>query len=432
MSPIEIPYGKEKLRFELPPSNLQQILTVLPANRSREETDLKINQEAALVAEALSNPVGSAGLSELAAGKERILVITSDQTRPMPSRITLPLLLEEIRKGSPGAKIRILIASGMHRAMTREEMEDRFGGTLLGAEEFLVHDSRKDDCVLFGKLPSGGELWLNAQAVWAQLIVAEGFIEPHFFAGFSGGRKSILPGIASHRTIMWNHNAAFIADPHAIQGSLSDNPIHRDMAYAAEKAKLGFILNVLLDENKKIRSAYAGDPAAAHEKGCRDCLEHAAVYGEETDIVITSNGGYPLDQNLYQCVKGMTAAEPILREGGVLILCAALYDGCGGDAFYHWFADRENAATVLRDIQDIPAERTIPDQWQAQILARILCRFTVIIVTETAHRSLIEQMHMQWAPSLEEALKKAFILRGEEASLTVIPNGVDVLVRRKE
>ena len=424
MAQFQIPFGKEKLLFQLPDENVRQVLTVAPEN-DRRETEQEI------VRRAIAEPVDSPGLAALAAGKEHILIITSDQTRPMPSRVTLPLLLAEIRKGSPKAEMRILIASGMHRAMTAEEMRDRFGEKLLEDEQFLVHDAKTDPCVLFGTLPSGGELWLNEQAAWAQLIVAEGFIEPHFFAGFSGGRKSILPGIASHKTIMWNHNAAFIADPHARQGDLADNPIHRDMAYAAEQAKLGFILNVLLDENKKIRAAYAGDPLKAHEAGCRDCMEHAVVHGEPADIVITSNGGYPLDQNLYQCVKGMTAAEPVLREGGVLILCAALSDGSGGDAFYHWFADREDADAVLRDIQNIPAGQTIPDQWQAQILARILSRFTVMIVTDERHRPMIEQMHMRWAPGPEEAMKQAFTLRGEDAAVTVIPNGVDVLVKTK-
>ncbi len=176
----------------------------------------------------------------------------------------------------------------------------------------------------FGMLPSGGRLRLNAIVQEADLIVAEGFIEPHFFAGFSGGRKSILPGIASMETICYNHNAKFIHDKKARQGSLSNNPIHLDMIFAARQAGLRFILNVVLDHNKRIVGAFCGEPEAAHETGCRYCEKLTGVEAVSADIVVTSNGGYPLDQNIYQTVKGLTAGESCVRQGGVLILCAAL------------------------------------------------------------------------------------------------------------
>ncbi|MEG0997077.1 MAG: nickel-dependent lactate racemase, partial [Clostridia bacterium] len=271
-------------------------------------------------------------------------------------------------------------------------------------------------------------LWLNKLCGWAELIVSEGFIEPHFFAGFSGGRKSVLPGVASQRTVLYNHNAGFIQNPLATQGSLEGNPIHRDMLYAAKAVGLQFILNVILNDQKKIIAAFAGDAEAAHAEGCRFSAAMTHVPAAPADIVITSNGGYPLDQNVYQSVKSMTAAEKCVREGGVIILCAALGDGHGGEAFYRWFSERQSAEEVLRDIQNIPPQSTRYDQWEAQILARVMHKAICVFVTGKENRALLEAMHLRWAGSLEAALALAQAIVGEASSVTVIPDGVSVIV----
>ncbi len=424
MREFDIPYGKTHLKLRLPEERVACVL--LP----RGEGDAAPDQEA-LVRRALENPIGAPRLRELARGKARILVITSDHTRPVPSALTLPILLEEIRAGAPDADIRILIATGMHRATTPEEMDAKFGAELVRRETFIVHRSDQQDRMCFkGILPSGGELWLNDLVDWAELTVSEGFVEPHFFAGFSGGRKSILPGIASRKTVLYNHNAMFIADKKSSTGNLEDNPIHRDMAFAAKQAKLAFILNVLLDGDKRVIAAYAGDVEAAHLAGCRDCISRTGVQGTEADIVVTSNGGYPLDQNVYQSVKGMTAAEACVRRGGVIVMCAALGDGHGGEAFYRYFADRKDADEVARDICGVPPEDTRPDQWQAQILARVMQKARCVFVTGEENRRIIEDMHMYWAGSLEDAMAIADRLAGGAASVAVIPDGVGVVVRR--
>lgn len=256
---------------------------------------------------------------------------------------------------------------------------------------------------------------------------AEAFIEPHFFAGYSGGRKSILPGVAAAKTVLYNHNAAFIRDEHARQGSLAHNPIHEDMLFAAQKAGLAFILNVLLDEQKRIIGAFAGDPAQAHAQGCARCEAMARIRPVEADIAVTSNGGFPLDQNIYQAVKGMTAAEACVRPGGAIILCAALGDGHGGEAFYRWFADRPDAASVMRDIENVPAEETTADQWQAQILARVMMKAQCWFVTGEDSRAALEAMHFHWAPDPDTALAEATALLGAQSRVTVIPDGVGVM-----
>ena len=231
------------------------------------------------------------------------------------------------------------------------------------------------------------------------------------------------------KTVRYNHNAGFIASPYARAGSLEQNPIHRDMLYAAERAGLRFILNVLIDGEKRVVGAVAGDPRQAHEAGCAMCGRRVSVRPVVADIAVTSNGGYPLDQNVYQSVKGMTAAEACVRPGGVIIMNAALGDGHGGEDFYRWFADRSGPEAVMRDIESIPAEATRFDQWEAQILARILLKARCIFVTGPENRALIEAMHMTWAPDADTALAMAGELVGPDSRVTVIPDGVGVIVK---
>ena len=419
---IDIPYGKGKQTLEVPSARLRACL--VPSHHGGD-----VASEEGIVRAALDTPIGTLPLRALAAGQKNVLVITSDHTRPMPSRITLPLLLREIRQGQPDAQITILIATGMHRSPTPTELRERFGDELLAREKIVVHDATDDKHLeYFGRLPSGGELWLNRLVREADLVIAEGFIEPHFFAGFSGGRKSILPGVAGKATVLYNHNAGFIAHPLARQGSLEGNPIHRDMAFAAREAKLAFILNVLLDGDKRIVAAVAGDAHEAHEVGCALCGKMTRVMGEQADIAVTSNGGYPLDQNIYQSVKGLTAAEACVRPGGAVIICAALGDGHGGEDFYHWFSDRAGARDVARDIGSVPPEQTRMDQWQAQILARVMEKATCFFVTGEENRKMIEDMHMRWAGDVGDALAQATALLGEGSSVVVIPDGVGVIV----
>lgn len=426
---IEIPYGKSTQKLDVGENRLRACLT--PTHE--QEGHPSVDMQKQLVRQALENPIGSARVSELARGKKNIVVITSDHTRPLPSAVTLPLYLEEIRRGNPDADITILIATGVHRFPTEKEMRSKFGDAICDHEKLVVHNASDAEAMTFmGTLPSGGELWLNHLVAEADLVVSEGFVEPHFFAGFSGGRKSILPGVAGRKTVLYNHNAHFIAQPQSRQGNLKDNPIHRDMVFAAQQAKLAFILNVLLDGEKNVIAAFAGDSREAHEAACALCKKQTSVNAVAADVVVTSNGGYPLDQNIYQCVKGLTAAEACVHEGGVIILCAGLGDGHGGEGFYHWFADRRNADEVMRDIENVPAGETHMDQWQAQILARVQQRAKCIFVTTEDNRAMLEDMHMFWAPTVNDALRMAGDMLGGEPSVTVIPDGVGVIVTTAE
>ena len=424
MSAIALPYGHKTTTLNV--DDFRLVSVIRPSHSMGSVT----YDECALVQEALAHPIASPRLRDMAKGKQRVLIITSDHTRPVPSHITMPLYLQEIRSENSDAQIIILIATGMHRPTTEDELRTKFGDEIVNQERIIVHKSDEAESMVFlGMLPSGGELWLNKLITWADLVVSEGFIEPHFFAGFSGGRKSILPGIASRKTVLYNHNAQFIKDPHAVQGSLDENPIHMDMLFAAQKAGLGFILNVLIDTEKHIIAAVAGDPVFAHREGCALCERMTRVSPVTADIVVTSNGGYPLDQNVYQSVKGMTAAEACVVNGGVIIMCAALGDGHGGEAFYRWFSERDGPRAVERDIENVPPEHTHMDQWEAQILARIMNRAVCYFVTDEENRKLIESMHMHWAPTPDEALSEATSLLGKHSTVAVIPDGVSVIIR---
>lgn len=420
---FKIPYYKKHLDIGIDDLLVNGVLTSNTENYKTDKT------EEQLVREALNNPINSPRLEELVKDKNKIVIISSDHTRPVPSHITMPIYLETIRKGNPNADITILIATGMHRPTTKEELISKYGEKIVREEKIVVHNAYNDEDMAFkGILPSGGELWLNKIACEADLLVSEGFIEPHFFAGFSGGRKSVLPGIASKKTVLWNHNAKFIASPFSRAGSLKDNPIHKDMVYAAKAANLKFILNVVINSEKKIIYAVSGDLEEAHKVGCDFVLNLAKVDSVKSDIVITSNGGYPLDQNMYQTVKGLSAGEACVNDGGVIIIASSCVDGHGGEFFYHLLADFKNAKEAYKNICDVDPSKTEFDQWEAQVLSRILVKAQVIVVSEDCDPKLFTDMHMMHARTLDEALKMARNIVGNK-KITVIPDGIAVIVK---
>lgn len=428
MPHVKFPYGDGTLELDIPQERY------LGALVSRLHQGAGRRPEAETVRDAFKHPSGTPPLRELARGKKKIVILASDHTRPVPSNIILPPMLEELRAGSPEGEITILIATGCHRGTTEKELERKFGPDILKQEHIVVHDCDDTDMLVhLGTLPSGGELVINRLAAEADLLVAEGFVEPHFFAGFSGGRKSVLPGIAARNTVLYNHNAAFIASPNARTGVLEDNPIHRDMVYAARAAGLAFICNVVLDENKRVVRAWAGDVETAHLAACGFLREQCQVDSIPADLVISTNGGWPLDQNIYQAVKGMTAAEATVQENGVIIMLARCDCGHGGDSFYRTFRDETDLNRMMERFLSTPAEQTIVDQWQSQILARVLLRATVILVSDVSD-NIVRDMHMIPAHSLSEALKLADAILADRgihnAGILAIPDGVSVIVNQ--
>ena len=424
MAKIHVPYSKTGMDLNIEDKNLLKVLT------SKAHDFKPAKSESQLVEDSMDNPIGSKKLEELAVGKKNIVIITSDHTRPVPSKVTMPIILRRIRSVNKDAKIKILIANGFHRPTTKEELIFKMGEEIVENEEIVIHISTDDSqMVKAGVLPSGGDFYLNKVAFEADLLIAEGFIEPHFFAGFSGGRKSILPGIASAKTIMYNHCSEFIDSKNARTGILTDNPIHRDMVYAAKTAKLAFIVNVVIDQDKKVIASFAGDVEDAHKVGCDFVTELSKIDATPADIVISTNGGYPLDQNIYQSVKGMTAAEATCKDGGVIIMIAACNDGHGGQSFYDNIAEASSPSEILKRVRSVDKGDTVPDQWEFQILARILEKYTVIMVTDQCDPQMIKNMHMKHAYNFDEALKMAYEIKGNDAKVVVIPDGVSVIVK---
>ncbi|MCD8140776.1 MAG: nickel-dependent lactate racemase [Planctomycetaceae bacterium] len=421
MLTIPIPYYTGTVDLNIDEANVEAILTA-----KIHEFTPELGQEG-LVHHALDNPIGSERLSVLAQGKKRVTLVTSDHTRAVPSKITLPILLAEIRKGAPDADITILIATGLHRATTPEEQRAMFGDALVDNERIVVHDAFKDDDMVdICTLPSGAGLVVNRLAVECDLLVTEGFIEPHFFAGFSGGRKSILPGICSAVTVNENHSYKAIAHPHAVAGITTGNPIHDDMVYACRKVNVQFTLNVGLDANKKIIAAFAGDIIDSHQKGCEFIADLSRCPAVTGDIVVTSNGGYPLDQNLYQSPKAVATAEACAGEDGVIVMCCSCVDGMGGTHFERLIT-MGTPEEIEAYLATIPPKETIPEQWCPQIYARILKKHPVVLVTTFLPPEVVRKANMIPAFSPDEAMEIAYGMKGRDARVVVIPDGVAVL-----
>ena len=425
MKTVLFPFGKEHIAHSF---DENELLGVLDSSINHYKPE---HSEAELVKEAMANPVGTPRLCEMAVGKKNVVIIASDHTRPVPSKLIIPQMLKEIREGSPDAKITILIATGCHRGTTKDELIYKFGEEIVKNESIYIHDCDESEMLVsIGTLPSGGDCVINKIANDCDLLVSEGFIEPHFFAGFSGGRKSLLPGVCARKTVLANHCSEFIAHPNSRTGILEGNPMHNDMLWAAKKAGLCYIVNVVLNDKKQVIFATAGDLERAHKQGTDFLSSLCRADAIEADIAITTNGGYPLDQNVYQAVKGMTAGEATVKKGGVIIMLAKSNDGIGGDHFYHQLADEPDMNKTMDIFLKRGRDQTVPDQWQTQVFLRVLMHASVIYISDMDDET-IKKMHMTPAHSIPEALEIAKkILGNESPKIVAIPDGVSVIVNK--
>ncbi|MHA1596024.1 MAG: nickel-dependent lactate racemase [Candidatus Asgardarchaeia archaeon] len=410
-----IPYGKGKVEVEFPEDTM-----VLEAKfpEPREEGDK-------VVEESIKRPICSSALETIREGK-KVLVITTDATRATPNKVILPIILSEIfERGVREDDVKLLVANGLHSPMDDKQIEEFFGKEVLEKVDVLNHDAYDEgSLVKLGKTSFGTPVILNKEVIDSDVVIGLGMIEPHFFAGYSGGRKIILPGVSGAESIMKNHSFKMISHPKARYGILDGNPIHEDMLEFLSFAKLDFITNVVLDKERRIVGAFSGDPIKAHLSGVSFLEKFVKVRGKEVDVVVTSNGGYPLDRNLYQAVKGMATGEMVVREGGVIIILADCVDGIGHEEFYEIMCQGEKPEDVLEYIRK---NEPIPDQWQAQILARVLKKADVVVVTKGVKEDRIEEMKMRYSSSFEEALEYASKKIGRDARFAVIPDGPYVI-----
>ena len=384
------------------------------------------NPDAAIRA-SFENPIGTQPLGQLARGKQTACILLCDVTRPVPNQAILRPMVETLEEaGIKRENITFLVATGLHRPNWGEELREMVGDFLFHNYRFENHDARDEQAmtdlgeVRFGEDQSA-RVALNSHYLRADLKITTGLLEPHFMAGYSGGRKVICPGIASAQTILGFHSAGMIGDANARAGNLTNNPIHAMSLAVAKKVGCDFICNVTLDEERRITGVFSGDLEAAHQKGIEWVDQSAKVAVVPAPIVVTTSAGYPLDTTFYQCVKGMVCALPALQRGGTLIIAASLSEGIGGPEFSRMC---RSLSAVDEFIERISSNPTQIDQWQLQEMMLALKHAgQILIVSDGLSPDVLSSLLLSPASSVEEALETARQKHGFDARVVVIPEG---------
>lgn len=416
----DIPYGSGEISLKIPRKNyLGTIMPTYPPGRA---------DETAEIVRALKNPIGTATLRDIAAGKKgtKTVVVVNDGTRPTVTSKLLPPLLQELETiGIPAADILLLIATGTHRDVRADEFESLLGRGIPQKYRVVNHHCRDSEAMVeLGRTSQGVPVIINRLFHEADLKILTGSIHPHQGAGFSGGRKSILPGLASLETLKFHHSYRF-RPPEPAMGWVAENPFHLAALEAAKMARPDFILNLVQNQQKQIVRAVAGDIEAAWQEGVR---AGRAMFEIETpqdvDIVVVVPGGHPRDSNLYQSQKSMAAAEMVVKRGGTIILPAACPDGVGARLFFEWMA----AASCPEDVM----QRFITEGYdvgtsKAWLYARCLTKAEVIVVSDCLDEKTLSDMFTAKAGSLDEALSMAFERQGRQAGVLVLRNAADMI-----
>jgi nickel-dependent lactate racemase len=392
---LKFPYGKGFLQTEIPDERLEVAV-------SRPSKPLRELREA--VKQGLRKPIQSKPLRHLLGRGKKVCVIVPDETRACPTKEILSPLLEELETCEL-RELEILIGNGLHRGMAEQEMAELLGEEVVEEYSITNHAAADERQIvdLGMKTSYGTPAMVNRVAAKSDYLLGIGLVEPHFFAGFSGGRKTVLPAVAGEEAIFNNHSYKMVGHPKAYYGILDGNPIHHDMVEFMNFVNLSFIVNVTINNRGETTQVFAGDPIEAHGRAVNFLNQHVNVkLRDYADVVIVSNGGYPLDRDLYQSVKGMATAKEVVKEKGVIIIVAECRDGLGGhEEFKRLMQEADSPGDVLKEIRE---NEPINDQWQAQILAGILEKANVIVVTDGVKRDVIRKMMMEPASSLEEAL----------------------------
>ncbi len=421
---VKLAYGREGLWVDVP----EQAVVVEPLYTPG------LEDEAAALRAALRAPLGAPPLRELVSPEDTVAIVFSDITRPMPNDRVLPILLNELAQaGVADERITLINGLATHRAQTPAELERMLGSAILRRYRVIQHDAW-DDANLVPVAPNhtGRMVRINRHYIEASVKILTGFIEPHFFAGFSGGPKAVLPGIADAEAVMDNHNAAMIADPRATWAITTGNPIWEEMFRMAAATRPTFLLNVTLNRDKAITGVFAGDLSAAHRAGTEFVRQKAMQPVEQPfDVVITSNSGYPLDLNLYQAVKGMSAAAQIVRPGGDILIAAECWDGLPNHGLYARLLREAGSLEELRERILTPGFRS-QDQWQVQIQANIQHKARVHVYAGGLSDEELGDAKVIPCRSIEATLA-AILARRPAATIAVLPEGpqtVPYLVER--
>jgi nickel-dependent lactate racemase len=413
---VHLAYGRDGLDVDLP----QGTLVIEPRHPP------PVADEPAAVAAALRAPQGTHSLRQWVGRGAQVCIVHSDNTRAMPNDRVLPVLVDELLGyGVRPGDITLLCALGTHRRLSPDELVDLLGPDLVGLVRCEQHDAWNEaQLVTVSGAPGSHRTWrLNRTYVEADVRILTGFIEPHFFAGFSGGPKAAMPGIASAESIMDNHSPPMIAHPAATWGVTRGNPIWDDINEAAHSAGECFLLNVTLDERNRITGVYAGDLDTAHSAGCAACRSSAmTVVREPFDVVVTTNAGHPLDLNLYQAVKGMAAAAQVVKPGGAIVIAAACPDGLPSGSAYARLLDDAKGPDQLLSIVTAPGYAG-QDQWQVQIQAQVQSRADVYVYSDGLTDEEVRRAHCTPCHDVSATVGELLARRGPDATLCALPQG---------
>jgi nickel-dependent lactate racemase len=406
---VRLAYGAGGLEVDLPE---ERTTVVEPAYHAGAE------DEQAVLRRALQEPVSGPPLSELAREGMKVAISMCDGTRAQPREKMIPAVLEQL--GVPDEDVVILVATGTHRGNTAEEIRAMLGDEVVERVRVVNHDARdKDTLVFLGEHGRGVPVWINREWVEADLRITTGFVEPHFFAGFSGGPKLVTPGLAGLDTVLVLHNAARIGDPNATWGVLDGNPVHEDIRAACGAAPPHFTFDVILNREQRVIEAFAGELGPMHAAACQAAREFAMQQVPEPfDVVVTSNSGYPLDQNLYQAVKGMSAAAKVVKPGGLIVCAAECRDGFPGHGSYRQLLEAsQSPREFLRQIAQ--SDHVTPDQWQVQIQANIQDHARVVMHTGHLSDDELRSVHLDQTRDITATVAA----EGAGASVCVLPEG---------
>jgi nickel-dependent lactate racemase len=418
---MDFAYGKTGIAVSLPEGFDYQVLEA----RSAEP----LPDAAASIESALDSPAAGPSLGELAKGKRSAAISVCDITRPAPNRQVLPPILDRLhRAGIAKDAITILIATGLHRPATDAEIQEILGPDIASAYRVVNHNARElSEHRALGNTASGTPVYVDERFMAADLHITLGFIEPHLMLGFSGGRKLIAPGLAAQETIKVLHSPKFMRDPRAVEGSVTDNPLHRELLEIARMARHDFLVDVALTRTRKIARVFAGDPEKAHAAGMRFVsrvmLEQLP---EPVDAVITSCAGYPLDLTFYQAIKGITAAQHILKPDGKILLIAECQEGAGAPEFCQMLKKTASCSSFLSMIAESAVEI---DQWQLEKLALVAKKFEILFYTPGLPVEFHEWLWGKVPASLESAVELLTAGLPKGAKIALMPEGPYVLAK---
>lgn len=409
---IELKYGKTYKILSLPSENLIDVLEMRPLPSAEGPTQV--------VKEKLTNPLGTPPIKELLADKrpESIVIIVSDITRPGPFAVLLrPLINEILSSGFAKNSIRFVIANGTHRKMSKEEMRFQYGDWIVDNFSIENHDCHASDLVYLGTMTSGNELWINRTVAEADFVIATGILNTHYFAGFSGGRKTILPGICGYETIRRNHSN--IIHDYARTGNIKDNEIHHEMCEAASKTGVDFCLNMLLNTEKQFVDCFAGDINAVFEEGINAIQRlYAVKFNQYADVVFVSPGGYPKDINFYQSQKSLNNTIELVKNGGTIVLVAECPDGIGQDEMERVLSKADNLDELFRvrkeDIQ-IGGHR-------AFATGKLLKKADILVMS-SINPEKVRKIHFIPMKSFDDCMDFIIKKHGENFKSYIVPNG---------